>query len=232
MRVKRCSSLAFAVPSSTLPLRTKVFRCLFLKDTYRFARSYQKNVVRRLRQSGRTPLMGFIGCSPPPTQALRVHFARPKPWSARSCQAPHAFRPCRFSRLRRFSPRCTLRVCCASLPVMGFAPFPGPVPKHVALSLERHTLRSISLFSSLTSSPGFPLFTSDRALSPLCLHRPAAPRFRQASLCTSPRPQGFAPLKSPLRRTNVAAGPRPMLPWAYGLIWQDRRADRMLPSES
>ena len=47
--------------------------------------------------------------------------ARP---SARSCQTPDAFRPCRSSRLRRFTPLDTLQVCCTLHPAMGFAKFP------------------------------------------------------------------------------------------------------------
>jgi hypothetical protein len=47
--------------------------------------------------------------------------ARP---SARSCQTPDAFRPCRSSRLRRLTPLDTLQVCCTLHPAMGFATFP------------------------------------------------------------------------------------------------------------
>ena len=47
--------------------------------------------------------------------------ARP---SARSRQTPGAFRPCRSSRLRRFTPLDTLQVCCTLHPAMGFAKFP------------------------------------------------------------------------------------------------------------
>jgi hypothetical protein len=48
--------------------------------------------------------------------------ARP---SARSCQTPGAFRPCRSSRLRRFTPLDTLQVYCTLHPAMGFAMFPA-----------------------------------------------------------------------------------------------------------
>lgn len=44
--------------------------------------------------------------------------------SVRGCHLPDTFRPCRSSRLRRFAPPCTLQVCCALLPIMGFAMFP------------------------------------------------------------------------------------------------------------
>jgi hypothetical protein len=53
-----------------------------------------------------------------------LHAGTRHPPSARSCQAPDSFRPCRSSRLRRFSPPGTLQVCCALLPIMGFATFP------------------------------------------------------------------------------------------------------------
>jgi hypothetical protein len=43
--------------------------------------------------------------------------------SARSCQTPDAFRPCRSSRLRRLTPLDTLQVCCTLHPAMGFAKF-------------------------------------------------------------------------------------------------------------
>lgn len=44
--------------------------------------------------------------------------------SVRGCHLPNTFRPCRFARLRRFSPSGTVQVCCALLPIMGFAMFP------------------------------------------------------------------------------------------------------------
>jgi hypothetical protein len=43
--------------------------------------------------------------------------------SARRCHPSNAFRPCRFSRLRRLSPLSRLQVCCTLLPTMGFAMF-------------------------------------------------------------------------------------------------------------
>jgi hypothetical protein len=46
--------------------------------------------------------------------------------SARRCQPPDSFRPCRSSRLRRLAPLCTSQVFCALLPTMGFATFHDP----------------------------------------------------------------------------------------------------------
>jgi hypothetical protein len=59
--------------------------------------------------SVRTPLFVFQRSAPPPTWLSRVHsqqvdlveISRP---SARSCHLPSMFRPCRSSRLRRFTP--------------------------------------------------------------------------------------------------------------------------------
>jgi hypothetical protein len=45
------------------------------------------------------------------------------PSSIRSCHPPNSFRPCRSSRLRRFTLPCTFQVCCALKPTMGFATF-------------------------------------------------------------------------------------------------------------
>jgi hypothetical protein len=45
------------------------------------------------------------------------------PPSARSYHPPDTFRPCRSTRLRRFTPLSTLRVYCTPQPAMGFAMF-------------------------------------------------------------------------------------------------------------
>jgi len=45
------------------------------------------------------------------------------PPSVRRCHFPNTFRPCRSSRLRRFAPPRTFQVCCALVPIMGFARF-------------------------------------------------------------------------------------------------------------
>jgi hypothetical protein len=56
--------------------------------------------------------------------------------SARTCQVPSSFRPCRSSRLRRLAPRDGLQVCCALQPVMGFATFQGGASLWLAASDE------------------------------------------------------------------------------------------------
>jgi hypothetical protein len=78
---------------------------------------------------------------------------------------------------------------------------------------ERNTLRSVSLLSSLPSSPGLPLFTSVRSLSPLrsLLSRHCTLPYGGVS-GVSPRPQGFTPLKSPLRNSDVAIDVPPDAP--------------------
>lgn len=63
----------------------------------------------------------------------RANTVRPLPEirglpSARSCHAPNSFRPCRFSRLRRFAPHSASRVYCTPQPAIGFAWF-GTVPQ-------------------------------------------------------------------------------------------------------
>ena len=44
------------------------------------------------------------------------------------CQAQHAFRPCRSSRLRRLTPHAAVQVCCTLLPALGFELFPAWPP--------------------------------------------------------------------------------------------------------
>lgn len=56
------------------------------------------------------------------TRSLRRQLPAP---STRVSHDPDTFRPCRSSRLRRFTPRSIVRVYCAPQPIMGFAEFPG-----------------------------------------------------------------------------------------------------------
>jgi hypothetical protein len=44
------------------------------------------------------------------------------------CQAQHTFRPCRSSRLRRFTPHAAVQVYCTLLPALGFGLFPAWPP--------------------------------------------------------------------------------------------------------
>jgi hypothetical protein len=61
-------------------------------------------------------------CSKQAPQGSETHRTRQRP-SARRCHAPDSFRPCRSSRLRRFSPLGAVQVCCTLQPTMGFATF-------------------------------------------------------------------------------------------------------------
>jgi hypothetical protein len=80
--------------------------------------------------------------------------------SAWKRQPPDSFRPCRSTRLRRFSPLSTLQVYCTLQPAMGFAMF--LVPRSVAARKRlggvapfpmAHALRSFSLPGSRAVSP-------------------------------------------------------------------------------
>jgi hypothetical protein len=51
-------------------------------------------------------------------------------------QPPCTFRPCRSSRLRRFTPRHPLQVCCTLQPVIGFAVFRVTRHRHPATASE------------------------------------------------------------------------------------------------
>lgn len=124
----------------------------------------------------------------------------------------------------------SLRVCCTPQPVVGFAMFPAPVrsldrldrrsfPRDLCeafLSGEYPSKRS-PFRQPTTASPHPPSREGD------CVHRVAfplavellrvhsvSPRNRRSR----PRPQGFSPPGSPLRRRRVSAAHRSMLPWA------------------
>jgi hypothetical protein len=82
-----------------------------------------------------TPLLGFIKDRP----STDISTLRPLPseqaqLSAMRCQPHRMVRPCRFSRLRRFTPRGAAQVYCTLLPAMGFAMFPA---RRSALSPSR-----------------------------------------------------------------------------------------------
>jgi hypothetical protein len=132
----------------------------------------------------RTPLLGFSKDCP----SVDVKFAHPLPasartsvvpkdsrgrgcshlprgaWtcvpspSARSCQTPDSFRPCRSSRLRRFALLELLQVCCTLLPTMGFTTFQAratsfprftaawTLPKEALAARNRQAMRRASSF--------------------------------------------------------------------------------------
>ena len=133
------------------------------------------------------------GSSPGVPQRSPLHRChRVRPLSvARGSELPHpnTFRPCRSSRLRRFTPHTALRVCCTPQPVIGFAwfradrrhsPTPDPPPK-----------RSFPLEALLRTSG----FACHQAPCPLAVGA------RQAKLPT-PRPRGFVPIRSSTHRVS------------------------------
>jgi len=156
--------------------------------------------------------------------------------SARSCQPPSSFRPCRSSRLRRFALLDTLQVCCTLQPIMGFATFQGIARLSSRLPCattsrrsspqrgvgeryaeHRHsrgasTLRSFPLADSRTASP-----------RPMPSHRQAGsvpqPRPSRRKASRSPwrrhRPQGLDPSTSPLRLPGVSAAEAPDAPLGF-----------------
>jgi hypothetical protein len=137
----RSSSLAFTtrlLHPTKWPLVTVPVPVSF-EDTFRFARSAAPSQPKLMGE--RTPLMGFIQRTP-----LRRHCARastpsgPKPTFALSLPSSESFRPYRSSRLRRFSPRVYLRVCCTPQPTMGFAGLllcPCAIPEGLGIGGER-----------------------------------------------------------------------------------------------
>ena len=73
----------------------------------------------------RFPSVDISAARPLPAPRPRERGQSP---SARGCHTPNSFRPCRSSRLRRFSPRFALQVCCTLQPTMGFTTFPAHSP--------------------------------------------------------------------------------------------------------
>jgi len=79
--------------------------------------------------STQVPLLGFPKTAPPLTSPLLVHSKPRSPpkrhplLSARDYHSPNMFRPCRSSRLRRFTPCSTLQAYCILQPIMGFTTF-------------------------------------------------------------------------------------------------------------
>ena len=156
--------------------------------------------------------------TPPPTSAPcvlsqpAVSRKRPPP-SAQRCQAPDTFRPCRFSRLRRFTPHVALQVCCTLQPVMGFELFPtGPPTDRVATTSSPPRL---SQTRGSYPSKRFPLrqphcVTAAVSFAPLI--RPPFPGFFS-------RPQGLSPSSSPLHPSVL---PHPSARCSLGLCSPSR----------
>jgi hypothetical protein len=131
-------------------------------------------LTRSTRTSSGRLSWGCPRISPPSTQSTRVHSqvgsregARP---SARTSHGPNSFRPCRSSRLRRFSPRVNLQACCILQPTMGFATFREACWNERLVRLWGH--RDVSIASSLEDSPfGLDCLPLARQPGPACTDR-------------------------------------------------------------
>jgi len=75
---------------------------------------------------------------------------RPSAWS---CQTPNSFRPCRSSRLRRFTPLDTSQVFCALHPTMGFATFQDSFAASLGCAREEHPYARSHRPLARTSAP-------------------------------------------------------------------------------
>jgi hypothetical protein len=131
--------------------------------------------------------MGFSKDSSPPASASHVRTALRRMWSrvvahpsSRSCQTPRAIRPCRSSRLRRFTPCDPLQVYCTLQPVLRFAPF---LSSSVIAPTRLRAVRP-----TLLAFPGSAVFLHTLQSVPLVVRRTASPRplpsrrfFRSAS---------------------------------------------------
>jgi len=163
--------------------------------------------------------------APPPTSALRVHsqplLPRERRPSVRICHNPDSFRPCRFSRLRRFSPRFALQVCCTLLPAMGFATFPvlaGSCSRCEILSSDvvSPPLRSTGTRSFRTAQPPQPRQVACCCpqvrpwnLAGACCHAPAVRRGLAVlpAVAGAPRCRGVPTLRARVATTSRGAAP-------------------------
>jgi len=166
---------------------------------------------------------GFPKISSPPASASHVRTGFRRIWSrvvahpsSRSCQTPRAIRPCRSSRLRRFTPCDPLQVYCTLQPVLRFAPF------QIASVIAPARLRAVR--PTLLILPGSAVFLHTLQSFPLVVRRTASPR-PLPSRRLFMRPQGFARPTSPLSFPGVATRPDPLLSWASFPF-------RVLPSRS
>jgi hypothetical protein len=113
----------------------------------------------------RSPLRRYKYCASTPGSAEAFP-------SARRRQPPNSFRPCRSTRLRRFTPLSTLQVYCTLQPAMGFAMFLkrlrllGPKAAAVRL-LHPRWRRPFEAFPSLAASTVSPRPWPSRCSLPL-----------------------------------------------------------------
>lgn len=214
--------MAFVAMPFALRLGTKIPSRLFLKDAYRFARSFHcpspEGAVRRVDSShgvhrvcpfadistarplplaetsfgGKVPPFPHVP-SLPFLPASTVSSAR-RPASLLHLAADRGVRPVS-------GPGAEAR---RAVPVGGtpFEAFPSPAAS------SRHRCAPEGVRCTPRVVP-----------SRRCSWLPRRLRVATRVVCRpGPRPQGFAPPKSPLQTIGVATSRRPMLPWAY---WSD-----------
>jgi len=152
------------------------------------------------------PAPGPLGSSSPGIRAAPppAHRERPLPGdrgrpSVLCDQQKIPFRPRGSSPPRRLAPPTASRVCFASRPVLGFAPFRAPAPRQpqltsrLAPSPARHTLRSV----------------------PLACSRIASPRPLPSCRCPHGSTSGPCSADESVARDRREPAARPLLPWAF-----------------
>jgi hypothetical protein len=156
---------------------------------------------------------GFPKIAPPLTFTLRVRSRiLPKESSlSRHCYMPSIFRPCRSSRLRRFTPRTAPQAYCILQPVMGFEPFPVGPPFHCVT-----TSVGPPRFSQARSShPSklFPLRKPCRVTAAVAISLLSCPVVSNWSVAQS---HGLALPENPLSNPCVSTCAQPVAP--LGLV--------------
>jgi len=205
--------------------RNRAGSCIFFRDTHRFARSVcsvrPEGWAARLDSSlgvhQRSPLHQYKHRESTPGRLRRADLRPGLPH-------PDAFRPCRSSRLRRFTPLDTLQVCCTLQPVMGFATFPG-----ARADTRRHRLAP-SIPVAQHPSKRSPLQQPSSVTPPRRVHRRSVPPRRCSRSCQRDVPCCHdvpqrrhrsldlgALLHCRVRCSLPALPPTacPMLPWAW-----------------
>jgi hypothetical protein len=156
-----------------LRLGTKIPSRLFLEDAYRFARSFHcpssEDAVRRSDSShGVHRVCPFADINTArPLPLVETSFGKEMPLSSHVPSMSFLATSTVYSARR---PASLLHLAASR----GVRPVSGHPHRSASIrSLERYTLRSFSLSSSLATSPGLPrrvvLFTMGRALAPLFL---------------------------------------------------------------
>jgi hypothetical protein len=134
--------------------------------------------------------------------------------SAQGSHPPNTFRPCRFSRLRRFALHTGSRACCIPLPTMGFARF-RRTPPAACIALFALAGRHLSAGPPPTTAGPFPEPGSGGRTAVCSLLAAPTPHWRLTlrsvplddSRTASPQP--LPPRRWPASRPATCAGARP-----------------------